>query len=153
MVSRWRIHLQCGRCKFHPLGREDSLEEEMATHSSMLTWKVLRTEEPGGLQPMGLQRVRRDWVTKQAIYLKLSPSFLWAWLSWFLTSDIGVSKPLCSSSEAHPPLLLSERWFYSMSILENTFLKFILWLLWVLVTTQGVFLASCRILCCSAWAL
>ena len=50
----------------------------MATHSSMLTWKVLQTEEPGGLQPMGSQRVRCDWATKQAIYLKLSPSFLWA---------------------------------------------------------------------------
>ena len=32
----------------------------MATHSSILTWKISRTEEPGGLQSMGLQRVRRD---------------------------------------------------------------------------------------------
>ena len=60
------------------LGWEDPLEGEMATHSSMLTWKVLQTEEPGGLQPIVLQRVRHDWATKQAVYLKLSPSFLWA---------------------------------------------------------------------------
>ena len=39
------------------LGREDLLEKEMATHSSILAWKVPRTEEPGGLQSMGLQRV------------------------------------------------------------------------------------------------
>ena len=38
------------------LGWEDSLEKEMATHSSILTWEILRTEEPGGLQSMGLQK-------------------------------------------------------------------------------------------------
>ena len=42
------------------LGREDSLEKEMATHSSILVWEILRTEEPGGLQFMGPQRVRHD---------------------------------------------------------------------------------------------
>ena len=39
------------------LGWEDSLEEGMATHSSILAWRVPWTEEPGGLQSMGLQRV------------------------------------------------------------------------------------------------
>ena len=38
-----------------PLGQEDSLEKEMATHSSLLTQKIPQTEEPGGLQSMGLQ--------------------------------------------------------------------------------------------------
>ena len=42
------------------LGREDPLEEEMATHSSILGWKILWTEEPSGLQSMGLQRVRHN---------------------------------------------------------------------------------------------
>ena len=42
------------------LGQEDPLEEEMTTHSSMLAWEILRTEEPGRLQSMGLQRVRHD---------------------------------------------------------------------------------------------
>ena len=37
------------------LGKEDSLEEEMATHSSILSWTIPRTEEPGGLQSMALQ--------------------------------------------------------------------------------------------------
>ena len=42
------------------LGREDPLEKEMATHSSTLAWKIPRTEEPGRLQSMGLQRVGHD---------------------------------------------------------------------------------------------
>ena len=41
--------------KFQSLGLEDPLEEEMATHSSILAWKFPRTEEPGGLQSTGLQ--------------------------------------------------------------------------------------------------
>ena len=42
------------------LGREDLLEKEMATHSSILAWRIPRTEEPGGLQSRGSQRVRHD---------------------------------------------------------------------------------------------
>ena len=41
-------------------GREDPLEEEMATHSSILAWRIPWTEEPGGLQSMGSQRVSHD---------------------------------------------------------------------------------------------
>ena len=42
------------------LGREDPLEEDMETHSSTLTWRILWTEEPGGLQSMESQRVGHD---------------------------------------------------------------------------------------------
>ena len=42
------------------LGQEDHLEKEMATHSSILAWKIPWTEKPGGLQFMGLQRIGRD---------------------------------------------------------------------------------------------
>ena len=42
------------------LGWEDPLEKEMATHSSILAWRIPWTEEPGGLQSMGSQRVRND---------------------------------------------------------------------------------------------
>ena len=42
------------------LGRGDPLEEDMATHSSVLAWRTPWTEEPGGLQSMGPQRVGRD---------------------------------------------------------------------------------------------
>ena len=42
------------------LGQEDPLEKEMATHSSILAWRIPWTEEPGGLQSMGSQRVGHD---------------------------------------------------------------------------------------------
>ena len=45
-------------------GREDPLEKEMATHSSILAWEIPWMEEPGGPQSTGSQRVRQDLVTK-----------------------------------------------------------------------------------------
>ena len=44
-------------------GQEDSLEKGMATHSSVLAWRISWTEKPGGLQSMGLQRVGHDCAT------------------------------------------------------------------------------------------
>ena len=44
------------------LGREDPLEKGMVTHSSILAWRILWTEEPGGLQSTGLQRVGHNCV-------------------------------------------------------------------------------------------
>ena len=46
------------------LGQKDPLEKEMATHSSILDWRIPWTEKPGGLQSMELQRVRHDLVTQ-----------------------------------------------------------------------------------------
>ena len=45
------------------LDQENLLEKEMATHSSILAWRIPGTEEPGGLQFMGSQRVGHDWAT------------------------------------------------------------------------------------------
>ena len=50
------------------LGQEDPLEKEMATHSSTLAWKIPWMEEPGGLQSMGLQRVRHDWAISLSLF-------------------------------------------------------------------------------------
>ena len=50
--------MQEARVQF--LGREDPLEKGMATHSSILAWRSLWTEEPGRLQSLGLQRVGQD---------------------------------------------------------------------------------------------
>ena len=47
------------------LGWEAPLEEEMATHSSILPWEIPWMEKPGGLQSMGSQRVGQNWATKQ----------------------------------------------------------------------------------------
>ena len=54
------------------LGLEDALEKGMATHSSILAWRISWTEEPGGLPSMGLQRVRHDWATNNAQWLWIS---------------------------------------------------------------------------------
>ena len=55
------------KVQIRSLGQEDPLEKEMATHSSILAWEIAWTEEPGGLQSIGLQRVRvgHNLATKQ----------------------------------------------------------------------------------------
>ena len=67
--SHLRVDLVAQRLKCLPLmreawvrtlGQEDPLEKEMATHSSILAWRIPWTEEPGGLQSMGSQRVGHD---------------------------------------------------------------------------------------------
>ena len=50
-------------------GWEDPLEKDTATHSNILAWRIPRTEEPGGLQSVGSQRVGHDRVTKHSIGL------------------------------------------------------------------------------------
>ena len=88
------------------LGGEDPLEEEMATHSSILAWRIPWTEEPGGQQSIGSQRVQYDWATNsflpfclplptfsspktmQASFLDLLALFLCVY------DDLGWPKPL-----------------------------------------------------------
>ena len=70
---------QCRRPRrplFPPLGREDPLEEGMTTHSSILAWRILRTEEPGGIQSKGSQRVGHDWSN-----LAYTACICWKWLA------------------------------------------------------------------------
>ena len=65
-VAQWqRIRLAMQETWVQSLGQEEPLEEEMTIHSSILAWKIPWTEEPGGLQPMGSQRVRHNLLTKQ----------------------------------------------------------------------------------------
>ena len=54
------------------LGREDALEEGMATHSSILAWRVPWTEEPGGLQPMGSHTVGHNGSGLACMYTSTS---------------------------------------------------------------------------------
>ena len=65
---------------FLSLGQEDPLETEMATHSSILAWKIPCTEEPGRLQYMGSQRVRHDWTTNTfTLWTFFGIALLWKW--------------------------------------------------------------------------
>ena len=60
VVQWWRVCLPVQEMQVQSLGQEDPLQEEMATHSSILIWEILWTEEPGGLQSLGSQRVGHD---------------------------------------------------------------------------------------------
>ena len=62
MVKRLSTMLET---RVQSLGWEDTLEKEMAIHSSILAWEIPWTEEPDRLQSMGLQKVGDDLVTKQ----------------------------------------------------------------------------------------
>ena len=60
------------------LGWEDPLEKEMATHSSILAWKIPWTEEPGGLQSMGSQKSWNNWATNTSTSTHLM-IIQWKW--------------------------------------------------------------------------
>ena len=50
-MAQWAYNAEIQEMKFRPLGWEDPLEEDMATHSSILAWKIPWTEKPGGYSP------------------------------------------------------------------------------------------------------
>ena len=82
------------------LGQEDPLEKEMVTDSSILAWKIPWMEKPGGLQSMGFQRVRHDWVTNtQTTWgeaLRLTQKLQSHLLSSFLSSStVPFQTPRC----------------------------------------------------------
>ena len=60
LPARWETWVQS-------LGQEDPLEKEIATHSSILAWRIPWMEEPGRLQSTGSQRVRHDWATSLSV--------------------------------------------------------------------------------------
>ena len=64
------------------LGREDPLEKETATHSSILAWRIPWREEPGRLQSMGSQRVGHDWATSLHFTLHRSEISGWQNTAW-----------------------------------------------------------------------
>ena len=65
VAQQERISLPRQEMKLQSLGWKDPLEREIAIHSSVLACEIPWTEEPGGLQFMGSERVRHDLVTKQ----------------------------------------------------------------------------------------
>ena len=111
------------------LGQQDPLEKEVATHSTILAWRISWTEEPGGLQSMGSQRIGHNWainvkctkilcttlrgILKNSDLSVLCPKLLWvraptwAWLT-FLPSHVCPSRRV-ESSEAQSPSHVSVR--------------------------------------------
>ena len=65
------------------LGREDPLEKKMAIHSSILAWRIPWTEDPGGLQSIGLQRVWHNWVTNTHTHILYTHTYTHTHIQYF----------------------------------------------------------------------
>ena len=79
-------------------GQEDLLEKEMATHSSILAWRIPRTEEPGGLQSMASQRIGGNWATSLVAQLVKNPPAMWATWVWSLDQRDPLEKGMATLS-------------------------------------------------------
>ena len=111
------------------LGKEDLLEKEMATHSSIPAWRISWTKESGGLQPMGSQRVRHDWATNtlyEMTILSLSINIHNSCFSSVLLAKI--SKTLCIiiGPYLNPNILLSSLTLKEIYI--NTLINYYPWI-------------------------
>ena len=78
---------QSRRCVFNPLVGNIPLEKEMATHSSILTWKIPWIKGPGRLQSMGLQRVRHDWACPTSVSFSLQCPFSFSCIQSVISRD------------------------------------------------------------------
>ena len=98
------------------LGQEDLLQKEMATHSSILAWKIPWMEEPGRLQSVGSQGVRHDWATKHSI-----AHILWKYSEFtVLCCFLMLSKDMGSISEWGRSLAEGNGNSLQYSCLENS---------------------------------
>ena len=103
------------------LGGEDPLEKEMATHSSILAWRIPWTEEPGGLQSMGSQRVGLDWVTDTFTLTHIGEDHLFNsgyWLKGVSLPETltDTSRILFGQMSEHPPAQLTHKINHHRSI-------------------------------------
>ena len=92
------------------LGQEDPLEEEMASHSSILAWRIPRTEEPGGLQSVGSQTVGHNWSDLAHTHYLKTLNLVWF---YFLFLTLG----FFFSSSGKIVCLLSKHQNYCVSLL------------------------------------
>ena len=107
------------KTRVRSLSWEDPLEKEMATHSSIFAWEVSWTEEPGGLQSMGLQRVRHDWATNTYLLIHVAASWsniLLIHIYWGPTMCLIVLEDTEKSSRT---LSLSREPLYSSKIISG----------------------------------
>ena len=115
------------------LGQEVPLEKEMATHFSILAWKIPWMEEPGSLQSMGSQRVGHDWATSLASWKKSYDQPMLSHFSRFrlcatpktaahqAPPSLGFSRQEHWSGLPFPsPMHESEKWKWSRSIMSNS---------------------------------
>ena len=116
------------------LGWEDPLEKEMATHWSILAWKISWAEEPGGLQSMGSQRVGHDcatntdsaWQPRKSRDTWSSGQF-WLWSTkWNRAKANRVSPRECTGNSKHPLSTTQEKTTHGHHQMINTKLRLII---------------------------
>ena len=105
-----------------------ALEKEMATHSSVLAWRIPGTGEPGGLPSMGSHRVGHDWSNLAAAAEQRLPFFLSALLRLTLRSQLHViteTEVWCRSSSLQPPtgIVNSDFFFFFFSFFQKLIQK------------------------------
>ena len=136
-----------------PLGLEDPLEKEMATHSSILAWEIPWTEEPGGLQSVGLQN-RHDWATKEhqrliSCYLKKKNH------TCSLSRKAPVKKPnsvaLCYDKETSGPGSCLNKGAVRRPLMEREVVAWVLKLIYSSVSSLNVSLHFGNILLRRGW--
>ena len=135
MAHRWRICLPMQETQetwVRFLSWEDPLEEEMATHSCILVWKIPWTEEPGGLQSMASQGVGWNWATEHThtqshiSYSKMDVKMAW-WkfneeriiyfvLKYLPTDDLSHSKGQTGKKVKSTSPNMETKWHYMPSI-------------------------------------
>ena len=98
-------------------GRKDLLEKEMATHSSILAWKIPWTEDPGRLQSMGSQRVGHDWATSLHVFLWPDSSFHF---STGKQSMSGYTTVYLSIHHLKDMLVISRIWPFWVKLLQTS---------------------------------
>ena len=124
LVAQRVKHLSAmAETRVRSLGREDPLEKEMATHSSIIAWKIPWTEEPGGLHFMGPQRVKDDWVTNRFFHFNLA--------AIYITSKLWPFTFCHSSSPGSSYELLSLSFFFCFPQIPAW------WTVWLLSLQQG----------------
>ena len=124
------------KMRVRSLSWKDPLEKEMVTHSNILAWEIPRTEEPGRLHPMGLQRVRHNWVTEHTQNVKTSrwgegkrhPHREDYWVKFkilktclFLLLSSSMSVTFNNHPTSHLKALKTSKFFYFTSIQGQTF--------------------------------
>ena len=116
------------------LGWEDPLEKEMVTHSSILAWKISWTEEPAGLQFMGLQRIGHDWVTNTYLLPLQRLGSYTSFKAQLLTIFLKVS--WLNLAEYDPPPLIPLAFLHATIGMRISYLRY---LFWVSLMRRGLF--------------
>ena len=96
---------RCRRHGFDPWARKTPLEENMTTHSTILAWRIPQTEEPGGLQSIGSQRVKHKWSNLACMHHCQTYN---KWLNWLHICQVWKKEYVAHRKHAHKTYIKRE---------------------------------------------